>query len=213
MVRRHVGQRTERAFENQRPGAVAGSQLDGHRAAQRFAHQNNVAATEVFPRHQPIAGRVGVGQHAGLARTSFAPAIAAIIEDEHRRPDAAMQHDKRIQAVRDVAAVAMAEQYKRLRILRGHVPTVQAAAVGRFKPNILERDAPGLPIALRIDRGEEDQRVFQKHGGHQYEKVRQQQDAAPAATSKTMPRKHRDLESHGGDPRSWPFFSHTVAPH
>ena len=59
MVGGHVGQAVEGALQHQGPGAVAGGQVDGHRPADRLAHQHHVALGDLLAGGQPAAGRRG----------------------------------------------------------------------------------------------------------------------------------------------------------
>ena len=77
----HVGKRTKCAFQIT-PCAVGARQIDRDAAAQRLAHQHNVASRMSLTLSQPLPRRAGIGQYAGLVRPPFAPPKAAIVEDQ-----------------------------------------------------------------------------------------------------------------------------------
>ncbi len=80
--------------------------------------------------------------------------------------------------MREVAAVAVAEEHRRPGVRLRHVPAVKPRAVRRLKPGVFERESAGIPIASRISYGEVDQRVFEEHGGHHDHEIREQGNTA-----------------------------------
>ena len=96
---------------------------------------------------QPGAGGAGVGQNARLARLALAPAVAAVVEDQHRHADPPVQHLQGIGAMRDVAGVAVAEEHGGPGILLA-ARTSRAAACRR-RPGTRRPRSEARPAASR----------------------------------------------------------------
>ena len=110
VVRGHVGQICKSAYKHQALCPIVGREIDGHGAAQRLAHQNDVFFRDTFTFGQPSAGGAGVGKDAVFIGPALASSIAAVIEYQDRGPDSAVQIVQNIGAVSDISCIAMAKK-------------------------------------------------------------------------------------------------------
>ena len=149
-------------IEHQPAGAVGRGQIDGHAAAERFAHLDDLAFADPRPLGEPGTGGAGIGQDARLVRRAFAAAVAAIVVDHHGGAEA-VQLAENVGPMAQIAAVAVREQDHRPRAVARHEPPVQPRAVGGAKLRVFKRQIGRLPVAVRIARGKEDQRPLEEH--------------------------------------------------
>lgn len=137
---------------------VGGRQVNSHGAAQRTAHQHDLVFVDPRPAGKPGPRRPRVGQHAGLAGLSLTAAETAIVENQGTDAEAIVKDSALVGPLSNVSGVAVTENRHGPRLLVCNVPAVQSRAVGGGEPGILEIQPRGMPVALRVSGGDEDQR-------------------------------------------------------
>ena len=99
--------------------------------------------------------RLAVQIRAVLARSSFASAVAAIIEDENARAGFEQRRDV-LEPMTDVPGVAVTNQvnevFTRRVLVRGKKPAIQPQSVRGLKMNVLERAAQLATVRFHLAR-------------------------------------------------------------
>jgi hypothetical protein len=177
--RPQLGNRGEARLDDERARLHVGGQVDGHRAAERTPEEDDVPGLDALLPGEPGPRGVGVLVGPALVRAPGAPPVAAVVEDEHREPQAGELPD-RLQAVGNVAGVAVAVEERvagvGVRRRRDH-PAVECAAGNGAEGDVAEfqADAPGVAgvvAAGEIDHaglGEVRDQAHQCVGGDEYD--------------------------------------------
>jgi hypothetical protein len=118
----------------------AAGKVRGDASAQRAAEENDLSGGHTLDLSQPLVGGLGVEVSARLGRSAGTVAVPAIVEDEAAQPQLA-ELIETVQAVHDVAAVAVAVQKGESSVLGRHVPAAQHDPVAALKHNFLEIQA------------------------------------------------------------------------
>ena len=137
---RHFAAGGERTFYNQPAARVLGGHINGHRATQRVAVEDDILRHETARLDKVFIRRLAVAIDARLVRRPFALSVAAVIksQDVDSKPREGLHL---LQAHPDVLRVAVKPQEDLRTRRRREKPGVKLRAVPSLNPNFYRREA------------------------------------------------------------------------
>ena len=157
-------------------------QVEGHGGPERLAEDHEPLRRDALLLDQPPVRGAGVAVGALLVGRALAPPVAPVVEEEHGGPELRLQEEGAIEAVADVAPVAVGKEHGPVRLAPGRqVPGVdpvtpssavsvtllegEAQVARSRRPACRWREVDQLPLEDQHDGREHDEEAGDAEGG------------------------------------------------